>query len=173
MAQLKQNREKFLQEEFLKKQRIDKAKEMQEALLKKQTGETIQKPVNQKPVIQKNGDNLRAWGTAFETSLISSGSFVYATIVAIYILYILVVLGLSAIAPELLLGLDSILRVFICIFLLVRFNPFRGEVVYTKTDRLVVFNATLFLISSQGLTNSAQYILRNLKYFYNKLNSTF
>jgi hypothetical protein len=113
------------------------------------------------------------WRHWLENLLVSSSTFVPAVTIVIYVLYALVVVGVSAVAPELLKFLDSFLRIFVCLFLLIRFNPFRDEksTTYTKADRTIVFNATLLLLSSQGLTNAAEYVLANLKYSYAKLST--
>lgn len=113
----------------------------------------------------------QSWGNYFETVLLSSSWFVFVLRNVMFFLYFLIAIGISAVAPELLMGLDNIVRIFICVFLLIRFNPYRGEITYTKTDTIIVFNATILLIFSQGLTAAISGVLQNIRYFYNILNT--
>jgi len=62
-------------------------------------------------------------------------------------LYIIIALGLSASAPEYLTVLQYYLKLYISIFLIWRFNPFR-RVKFTKLDATIAFNAGVFLLST-------------------------
>jgi len=69
--------------------------------------------------------------------------FTYASLV----LYILVALGLSASAPQYLTIIQYYLKLYISIFLIWRFNPFR-HVRFTKLDATIAFNAGIFLLAT-------------------------
>lgn len=81
-----------------------------------------------------------------------------AIMTGIFILYIIVALGLSASAPMYLSTLEYYIRIYVSIFLLYRFNPFR-RIKFTELDRKIAFNAGLFLITTTALNQ----ILENFK----------
>jgi hypothetical protein len=77
-----------------------------------------------------------------------------------YILYVLVILGVSYSAPKYLSLLNVYLPIYVSLFLLFRFNPWRA-LSFTEFDRQIVFQAGIFLL----LTTSISAILD--KYFIN------
>lgn len=77
-----------------------------------------------------------------------------------YILYILVILGISYSAPKYLYLLNVYLPIYVSAFLLYRFNPWRS-LSFTEFDRQIVFQAGIFLL----LTTSISAVLD--KYFIN------
>lgn len=69
-----------------------------------------------------------------------------------YTLYILLALGLSASAPEYLQTLDYYMKIYVGLFLIIRFNPF----MYTKFTRLdskIAFSAGLFVLATTTFNN--------------------
>ena len=64
---------------------------------------------------------------------------------AIYALYILVALGLSTTAPVYLNDLQFYMKIYISLFLIYRFNPFR-RVRFTALDAKIAFSAGFFLL---------------------------
>jgi hypothetical protein len=79
------------------------------------------------------------------------------TFVIIYFLYFLIALGLSATAPKYLSFLDYYVKIYVSLFLIWRFNPFR-HVKFTSLDKKIVFNAGLFVLFA---TTSINQILIN------------
>jgi hypothetical protein len=77
-----------------------------------------------------------------------------------YLLYILIIFGLSYSAPKYLSLLNVYLPIYVSAFLLFRFNPWR-ELSFTEFDRQIVFQAGIFLL----LTTSISTVLDN--YFIN------
>lgn len=71
-----------------------------------------------------------------------------------YILLILIYLGWSSSASSYLDIIDYYLRIYVCLFLIWRFNPFR-KIEFTELDRKIVFSAGLFLLTTTALN---QYI---------------
>lgn len=71
-----------------------------------------------------------------------------------YILIILIYLGWSSSASSYLDIIDYYLRIYVCLFLIWRFNPFR-KIEFTELDRKIVFSAGLFLLTTTALN---QYI---------------
>ena len=87
--------------------------------------------------------------------------FIYVS----YILIIISALGLSQSAPKLLTSLDYYVRIYVCLFLLWRFNPFRQIDTFTKLDRMIAFNAGLFILTTTVLNNyidNAKHKIQNL-----------
>ena len=73
--------------------------------------------------------------------------FLYAS----YFLIILSSLGLSQSAPKYLDNLDYYVRIYICLFLMWRFNPFRTYYEFTELDRKIAFSAGAFILTTTAL----------------------
>jgi cytochrome c biogenesis protein CcdA len=79
--------------------------------------------------------------------------------ITIYISYGLIILsslGFSQLAPKYLQILDYYVRVYICLFLMWRFNPFRTYYEFTELDRKIAFSAGAFILTTTVLN---QYLL--------------
>jgi len=69
-----------------------------------------------------------------------------------YILYFLVFLGISSLAPEYLSGLRIVLKIYIGFLLIYFYNPITyKEKKFTEFDRRLVFSAGIFLLLSTTL----------------------
>ena len=66
-------------------------------------------------------------------------------IVVTYVLYIVIVMGVSKTAPKYLEWLQTGMKIYISMFLVWRFNGWR-KVKYTYLDRRIAFNAGILLI---------------------------
>ena len=77
-------------------------------------------------------------------------------IVLTYSLYILFAIGLFKGAPQYLELLDYYVKIYISLFLLWRFNPFR-KIHFTELDRKIAFSAGIFLFT----TSAVNQILNN------------
>jgi hypothetical protein len=73
-----------------------------------------------------------------------------------WILVIISALGLSAFAPHFLDNLDYYVRIYICLFLIWRFHPFKTNYEFTELDRKIAFSAGLFILTTTALN---QYLL--------------
>ena len=62
-----------------------------------------------------------------------------------WILYFLILLGLTATAPEYLDDLNYYVEIYVSLFLIYRFNPFR-QTKYTELDVKITFAAGIFLL---------------------------
>jgi len=74
----------------------------------------------------------------------------------IFISYILIILSLfklSKSAPKYLELLDYYVRIYVCLFLIWRFNPLRRTIEFTELDRKIVFNAGLFILTTTFIKN--------------------
>ena len=79
-----------------------------------------------------------------------------------YVLYFFIIFGLSAKAPLYLTNLNSYLTIYISLFLLYRFNPFR-HVEFTNLDKNIVFTAGLFLFTTTIINALLINYLGNIK----------
>lgn len=73
--------------------------------------------------------------------------FIYTS----YFLIIVSALGLSESAPKYLANLDYYVRIYICLFLMWRFNPFRTHYEFTDLDRKIAFSAGAFILTTTAL----------------------
>jgi hypothetical protein len=77
-------------------------------------------------------------------------------IIISYILVFVSFLGLSPIAKTFSSDLDYYIRIYICLFLIWRFHPFRTIDKFTNLDRKIAFSAGLFILTTTALN---KYIL--------------
>ena len=80
-------------------------------------------------------------------------------IIVSYLLIVAVYLGLSSSAGTYLHIIDYYMRIYICLFLIWRFNPFQ-KIEFTELDRKIVFSAGLFILTTTALN---QYITKALQ----------
>jgi hypothetical protein len=67
------------------------------------------------------------------------------TLYTTYVLYFAILFGLSVNAPRYLYILDFFFKLYISLFLIWRFNPFR-TVPFTSLDKKIIYNAAIFLL---------------------------
>lgn len=67
-----------------------------------------------------------------------------------WILYIVVALGLSVNAPQYLNELQYYIKLYVSLFLIIRFNPFR-RVKFTGLDAKIAFSAGVFLLATTAI----------------------
>lgn len=73
--------------------------------------------------------------------------FIYVT----YTLVFVSALGLSYSAPKYIEYMDYYVRIYICLFLIWRFNPFRTHYEFTNLDRKIAFSAGIFILTTTAL----------------------
>ena len=87
-----------------------------------------------------------------------------------YFLYILFAVGIFRNAPQYLEQLDYYVKIYISLFLLWRFNPFR-TIHFTDLDRKISFSAGIFLFTTSAVNQILVKYLSNAKtVFHNKIN---
>lgn len=79
-----------------------------------------------------------------------------------YALYIAVALGLSAAAPQYLDELQRYMKLYVSLFLIYRFNPFR-RVKFTELDAKIAYNAGWFLLATTFVDGILKTYLENIK----------
>ena len=88
-----------------------------------------------------------------------------------FLLYFAIALGLSINAPEYLETLQSFMKIYISLFLIYRFNPFR-RVKFTTLDAKITFSAGIFLLGTTAIDgiikNYLSTIEKYIKIFMNK-----
>ena len=89
-------------------------------------------------------------------------------IIISWLLIIISTLGLSQQAPKFLEDLDYYIRIYICLYLMWRFNPFRKYYEFTNLGRKIAFSAGLFILTSTTLN---RYILKAQTIFKNVINN--
>ena len=95
-------------------------------------------------------------------------------IIILYILIISSILGIFNNASSYLNVIDYYFRIYICLFLIWRFNPFRSIDIFTNLDRKIAFNSGMFILTTTILKNYIHDIksrLEHTSYFTNIKNS--
>lgn len=70
-----------------------------------------------------------------------------------YGLLLISALGLSERAPKYLDSMDYYVRIYICLFLIWRFNPLREKLEFTELDRKITFSAGVFILTTTALNH--------------------
>ena len=73
-----------------------------------------------------------------------------------YVLIFVSYLGFYNSAPEYLSKMNYYFNIYLCLFLLWRFNPFRKLDTFTELDRKIAFSAGVFILTTTALN---QYII--------------
>jgi hypothetical protein len=68
-----------------------------------------------------------------------------------YIILFASIIGLSDTVPKYVYDLDYYVRIYICLFLIWRFNPLRSSYEFTDLDRKITFNSGLFILTTTYL----------------------
>lgn len=81
-------------------------------------------------------------------------------------LYIVTFIGLSFNAPKYLLLLQEIMKIYISIILIIRFNPYY-KIEFNKNnyefDRKIAFTSSIFLLLTTGISTYINNILNKIK----------
>ena len=72
-----------------------------------------------------------------------------------YLSYIALAIGIKIISPDNLNTLDYYTKIYISLFLLFRFNPFR-KIEFNELDRKIAFSAGIFLITTTFINDIVQ-----------------
>lgn len=82
-----------------------------------------------------------------------------------YGLLIISSLGFYSVSPQYMEKLDYYIRVYICMFLLWRFHPFRTHYDFTELDRKIAFSAGVFILTTTALNQYLEHIKELLSCF--------
>jgi hypothetical protein len=83
-----------------------------------------------------------------------------------YFLYIVVALGISSSAPAYLDTLVYYTKLYVSLFLIFRFNPFRLTK-FTPLDAKIAFNAGMFLLFATAVNGIIGFYLNNMRVHMN------
>ena len=81
--------------------------------------------------------------------------FYYTLLYTFYILYILVILNLAYFRSVTIYlpAIQSALKYFVILFLMIRFNPYSNEKI-TDFDKKIIFSSSLFLFSTTAISDA-------------------
>jgi len=82
-----------------------------------------------------------------------------------YMTYILLLasgLGLSQYAPTYVKDIDYYTRIYVCLFLIIRFNPF-VKIKFDELDRKIAFAAGFFILTTTALNQYVAYLGRQIQ----------
>lgn len=86
----------------------------------------------------------------YEKAFENTTPYFLGILLALHISLFLIFWGVLYIDPQLIESLSNMVRLFVCLFLIIRFNPFRKYVLH-KYDGQVIFTAALFLLTNEGI----------------------
>ena len=86
--------------------------------------------------------------------------YVVWTLIFLHIVYFTVLMKISVFDSKYINFLRTFVNVFICLFLMYRFHPFRKEVFIKKYDDVIIFTCAVVLFMNEGFVN---YILAFVK----------
>ena len=79
-----------------------------------------------------------------------------------WILYFIILLGLSTKAPQYLNNLQYYVKIYVSFFLILRFNPFR-RTRFTELDSSIAFSAGVFLLTTTAIDKIVITYLKQIK----------
>ena len=86
--------------------------------------------------------------------------------------YIAVLIGLIAKTPEYIQTLETYIKIYISLFLLIRFNPF-VTIKFTELDRKIVFSSALIVLTTSVLNNTIQQHIIPIRQYIHDTSSAF
>jgi hypothetical protein len=116
-------------------------------------------------MISKNAQVERAvlkfnWYKSLDGVLQFLGRYYVYTLVILQIVYVLIFIGLVYINPLYLTTFNILIQSFVCIFLLIRFHPYR-EHHLREYDSKIIFSSALFLLVNLGFVETFRNIIKN------------
>ena len=84
-------------------------------------------------------------------------------IVLFHIAYVMLFIGLFQFNKEYLNILDISIQTFICIFLIIRFNPFRKHILRSSDGQIIFGSATFLLLNLGFVKFFNQQLLKNVE----------
>ena len=79
--------------------------------------------------------------------------------IILYLLIVISALGFSTDAQKYVEQLDYYIKIYVCLFLMWRFNPLRSQYEFTNLDAKIAFTAGFFILTTTALNE----YLTNLK----------
>jgi hypothetical protein len=85
----------------------------------------------------------------------------------LYLMYFLIFFGLFNINKEYTRLLGNFIQLGICLFLIIRFNPFRKHEL-REFDSVIIFGSAMFLLANLGITEYIIQFVRNKRSYITK-----
>tara|TARA_B100000424_G_scaffold271654_1_gene275537 strand:- start:2762 stop:3076 length:315 start_codon:yes stop_codon:yes gene_type:complete len=82
-----------------------------------------------------------------------------------YLLYFIAFFQIQYYNPEYLDILQTIIKYYVIIFLLIKFHPFSKSAQFSSFDRRIVFSSAIFLLTTTALVNIVKHI-NPINYIY-------
>ena len=83
-----------------------------------------------------------------------------------WILYFIALFGITTFNPKYLDTLNLIIKVYVSLFLIVRFNPFT-KLKINNFDRNIIFSSGIFLLSTTAITEVIRsFLVKEIKFFH-------
>ena len=73
------------------------------------------------------------------------------TVFLIHVTYAIVLVGLVETEPSFLANVEYYVKVYVSVFLILRFNPYWHTGKFTEIDRRIVFSAAIFIVTTSVL----------------------
>jgi len=93
----------------------------------------------------------------YEKAFENTTPYFLGILIALHASLFFIFIGVLYINPHLVETLSTLVRLFVCLFLIIRFHPFRKHILH-KYDGQVIFTAALFLLTNEAIE---KYILSN------------
>jgi hypothetical protein len=85
-----------------------------------------------------------------------------------YLFLIFSLFGISLIPSNIFFDVNNIVRIYICLFLIWRFNPFRTNFEFTNLDRKIAFSAGVIILSTTALNKYLNDSKNMFKHLFNR-----
>lgn len=91
------------------------------------------------------------------------------TVTTLHVLYAAVLIGLVEAAPSYVESVEYYVKVYVSVFLILRFNPYVHTGKFTEIDRRIVFSAALVVLTTSVLKNVIDQYRPQVKAFVRNL----
>ena len=85
-------------------------------------------------------------------------TFFNITVYTTYFLIFVIFFGFKKYAPQILEFINYYLKIYICLFLIWRFNPLRKVKEITRLDRHIIFNSGVIVLTTTALNSYLNYV---------------
>ena len=80
-----------------------------------------------------------------------------------YLLYAFAIFGITKYAPQYLAALKNIIKIYVSLVLVIKFNPFTNKSNYLSDfDRKLVFSSGMFLLLSTSIISIIEHYISNI-----------
>jgi hypothetical protein len=86
----------------------------------------------------------------------------YILLILTYVVYFGALIGITVVAPQYVSTLDYYIKLYISLFLIIRFNPFVSTE-FTKFDKKIAYHAGTFLLATTAFTSIIQIYFGKVK----------